>query len=339
MGVGVAGGNKLNLWLLTDGAPGHWSQSQGIADALAQAHEVDIRRVPLKVRSSVWKRLGRLCLPWIRDPAFWLARVYGLELPVGQPDLIISSGANTLLANALLARQQQAPNAYSGTLKGYDANAYRVVFTVVGLGVPNNCVLPLPPVPADIFNVPALAGGNEPLVAVLVGGDGAGYEFRDEDWQAMAAWLNELAAERGARLLLTTSRRTGIDAERALKAGLAAELLAQAVWWSEAPQPVVREFLSRASVVVVTEDSLTMVAESIYARRQVFTLMPRSAAPNDNDGRALAAYAQGGLIQRISLAQPRQAMPLGSESVNGFPDVPLLIRSALEPHLFGKHSS
>jgi len=278
-------------------------------------------------------------LPWIRDPAFWLARVYGLELPVGQPDLIISSGANTLLANALLARLQQAPNAYSGSLKGYDAKAYRVIFTVVGLGVPNNCVLPLPPVPANIFNMPALAGDSEPLVAVLVGGDGAGYEFRDEDWLAMAAWLSELATKRGARLLLTTSRRTGIDAEHLLKAGLAANLLAQAVWWSEAPQPVVREFLSRASVIVVTEDSLTMVAESIYARRQVFTLIPLSAAPNDNDGRALAAYAQCGLIQRISLEQPRQAMPVGSESAKGFPDVPLLIRSALEPHLFGKHSS
>jgi mitochondrial fission protein ELM1 len=335
----VAGANNLKLWLLTDGAPGHWSQSQGIADALAQVHEVEILRVMLKVRSSLWKRLGRLCLPWIRNPAFWLARVYDLKLPVGQPDLIISSGANTLLANALLARQRQAPNTYSGTLKGYDASAYRVIFTVVGLGVPNNCVLPLPPVPADIFNVPALAVGSEPLVAVLVGGDGAGYEFRDEDWQAMAAWLNELAAERGARLLLTTSRRTGVDAERLLKAALPADALAQAVWWSEAQQPVVRDFLSRASCVVVTEESLTMVAESIYARRQVYTLMPRSAAPNDNDGRALAAYAEAGLIQRIPLAQPTQAIPGGPELVSGFPDVPQLIRSALEPYLAGKQVS
>lgn len=335
----MAGANKLKLWLLTDGAPGHWSQSQGIADALAQAYEVEILRVMLKVRSSLWKRLGRLCLPWIRNPAFWLARVYDLKLPVGQPDLIISSGANTLLANALLARQRQAPNTYSGTLKGYDASAYRVIFTVVGLGVPNNYVLPLPPVPADIFNVPALTTGAEPLVAVLVGGDGAGYEFREADWQAMAAWLNALAAERGARLLLTTSRRTGVDAERLLKAALPADVLAQAVWWSEAPQPVVRDFLSRASCVVVTEESLTMVAESIYARRQVYTLMPRSAAPNDNDGRALAAYAEAGLIQRIPLEQPTQAIPGGPELVSGFPDVPQLIRSALEPYLAGKQVS
>lgn len=329
----MAGENKLKLWLLTDGAPGHWSQSQGIADALAQEHEIEILRVTLKVRSSLWKRLGRLCLPWIRDPDFWLARVYGLEQPVGQPDLIISSGANTLLANALLARQRQAPNIYSGTLKGYDANAYRVIFTVVGLGVPNNCVLPLPPVPAEIFNVPALAIGAEPLVVVLVGGDGAGYEFLADDWRAMAAWLNVLAAEHGARLLLTTSRRTGVDAEQLLKAGLPADVLAQAVWWSDAPQAVVRDFLSRASVVVVTEDSLTMVAESIYARRHVFTLVPRRATPNDNDGRALDAYAEAGLIQRIQLAAPSLATQARPEQALLFPDVPKLIRAAVQPHL------
>lgn len=331
----MAGKNKLRLWLLTDGAPGHWSQSQGIADALAQRGDIDIEvfRVELKVCSSFWKRLGRLCLPWIRDPDFWLPRVYQIAPPSAPPDLIISSGANTLLANALLARRENVPNAYSGTLKGYDAAAYSVVFTVVSLGVSNNCVLPLPPVPAAIFNVPAPVVGAEPLLAVLIGGNGAGYRFRAEDWRTMAQWLSELARTRGARLLLTTSRRTGAEAEQLLKAGLPAECLAQAVWWSELPQPAVRDFLSRCTAVVVTEDSLTMVAESIYARREVLTLVPQQAAANDNDGRALTAYAESGLIQRISLADATAGTPVVTTPAKIFPDVPELIRCALQPYL------
>lgn len=333
----MAGKNKLRLWLLTDGAPGHWSQSQGIADALAQRGDIDIEvfRVELKVCSSFWKRLGRLCLPWIRDPDFWLPRVYQITPPSAPPDLIISSGANTLLANALLARREKAPNAYSGTLKGYDAAAYRVIFSVVSLGVQNNYVLPLPPVPAAIFNVPAQVAGAEPMLAVLIGGDGAGYRFRAEDWCTMAQWLSELARTRGARLLLTTSRRTGAEAEQLLKAGLPAECLAQAVWWSELPQPVVSDFLSRCTAVVVTEDSLTMIAESIYARREVFTLAPQHAAANDNDSRALAAYAESGLIQRIGLAQMTAKIPGVTVAAKTFPDVPALIRSALQPYLPG----
>lgn len=335
----MAGANSLRLWLLTDGAPGHWSQSQGIADALAEVGEVEVLPVEVRVRSAFWKRLGRICLRWIRHPRFWLARTYELKLPEGRPDLIISSGANTLLANALLARQWQVPNAYSGTLKGYAASAYRVVFTVVDQGVPNNCVLPLPPVPASLQQVPALMVGAEPLVAVLVGGDGAGYRFREEDWQAMAAWLKVLVEVRGARLLLTTSRRTGAEAEQWLKQSLPPACLAQAVWWSEAPQPVVRDFLGRASAVVVTEDSLTMVAESIYSRRPVYTLSPAEAAPNDNDGEALGAYAEARLIRRVRLAEALEVdwpSPAGDEA---FPDVPALIRAALQPCLPGRRLS
>ena len=157
----------LSVWLLSDGAPGHLSQSRGIVDALATRREVKLTTIDIKLRSKVWKRLGRLCLPRIRDTAGWLARTYTLSLPAGRPALIVSSGANTLLANALLARQHAVPNVYSGTLKGYDPAAFDCVFTVVALGVACNHVLPLPPVPGELAH-PLPAAGGEPLIAVLL---------------------------------------------------------------------------------------------------------------------------------------------------------------------------
>ena len=60
----------LSVWLLSDGAPGHLSQSRGIVDALATRREVKLTTIDLKLRSSMWKRLGRLCLPRIRDTAY-----------------------------------------------------------------------------------------------------------------------------------------------------------------------------------------------------------------------------------------------------------------------------
>ena len=60
--------NAPVVWLLSDGAPGHLSQSRGIVDALQSVTPARTVIVPLKVRSSAWKRLGRFCLPWIRDP-------------------------------------------------------------------------------------------------------------------------------------------------------------------------------------------------------------------------------------------------------------------------------
>lgn len=292
--------NAPVVWLLSDGAPGHLSQSRGIVDALQSVTPARTVIVPLKVRSSAWKRLGRFCLPWIRDPDFWLSRVYDLTLPEGRPYLLVSSGANTLLASALLARRTGAANVYSGTLKGYDPRAYDCVFTVTALGIPSNHVLPLPPVPGELARPFPPAGGDRCL-AVLIGGDGAGYQYSAEDWRTLGSSLTELARRHDARLLLTTSRRTGAEAENLLHAAIPPECLADAVWWSRSPRPVVRDFLAAASGVVVTEDSLTMVAESIYSGRPVAAVRPATARPNANDEGALQAYAERGLLQRCGV--------------------------------------
>ena len=296
----------LSVWLLSDGAPGHLSQSRGIVDALATRRKVKLTTIDLKLRSSLWKRLGRLYLPRIRDTAGWLARTYTVTLPVGRPALIVSSGANTLLANALLARQHAVPNVYSGTLKGYDPAAFDCVFTVVALGVACNHVLPLPPVPGELAHALPAAGG-EPLIAVLVGGDGAGYVFKDVDWRAFADGLAALARREGARLLLTTSRRSGAAAEDLLRASVPPELLADAVWWSQAPRKVMRRFLGAASAIVVTEDSLSMVAESLYSGRPVISVSPAMAQPNANDGAALQGYVARGLLARCPIGRLPEA--------------------------------
>lgn len=218
----------------------------------------------------------------------------------------MSSGANTLLANALLARQHAVPNVYSGTLKGYDPAAFDCVFTVVALGVACNHVLPLPPVPGELAH-PLPAAGGEPLIAVLVGGDGAGYVFKDADWRAFADGLAALARREGARLLLTSSRRSGAAAEDLLRASLPPELLADAVWWSQAPRKVMRRFLVAASAIVVTEDSLSMVAESLYSGRPVISVSPAMAQPNANDGAALQGYAARGLLARCPIDRLSEA--------------------------------
>ncbi|MFU2486573.1 ELM1/GtrOC1 family putative glycosyltransferase [Thauera sp. WH-1] len=323
---------KRKVWILSDGAPGHLSQSRGVVDALATRLDLEVDTIPLKVRSPFWKRLGRLCLPRIRATRAWLARIYDIAPPPGRPDLIVSSGANTLLANALLARQHRAANVYSGTLKGYDPDSFDCVFTVVRLaGVACNLVLPLPPVPGELARpLPAPSTGT-PRIAVLIGGDGAGYVFRDADWHALADGLAGLARREGAQLLLTTSRRTGAAAEAILRGALPPALLADAVWWEQAPRKVVRDFLATASAVVVTEDSLTMVAESIYSGRPVLSVSPATAAPNANDGAALEAYAERGLLARCPIAGlPSAALPPANPSL---PDVQAEIAAALLPLL------
>lgn len=323
--------SAVKVWVLSDGAPGHLSQSRGIVDALATRCDVQVTTIMLRVRSSVWKRLGRLLLPVISNQQAWLSRTYDIDVPAGTPQLIVSSGANTLLANALLARQTGAVNVYSGTLKGYAASAYRCVFTVVPLGAGNNHVLPLPPVPGELTRALPFVMTEQRRIAVLVGGDGAGYVYTPEDWRQFARSLTQLAERHQARLLLTTSRRTSVEAEGLLREHIPLALLADAVWWSDAPRAVVRDFLAASSGVVVTEDSLTMVAESIYSARPVIAVSPPAATPNRNDAAALAAYVERGLLMRCGVGSLADATLDASAPV--IPDVQAEIAGVLMPLL------
>lgn len=346
----------LRVWLLSDGANGHVSQSQGIVDALAEVYQVELTLVPLKVVSQFWKRIGRFLLSWIFLPKSCLHAAYKVDLPdnnsnSSSPDLIVSSGANTLLASALLAQYYAVANVYSGRLRGYPARCFSVIFTVVPEnGLLNNCVLPLPPVPEAIYSVaskpvpslPSLDSAdqeNMPLLAVLIGGDGAGCHYQATDWTFFCEFLQEVCRREGFKLLITTSRRTGVNAEAILKNSIAADLIEEAVWWSETPRSVIRNFLSRAAAVVVTEDSLTMVAESIYSRHPVWSCAPANAKLDANDEEALTAYTEAGFVQRIKLEVESEPTVLKVEPslkpLNNatFPDVPAMIRKAIEPYL------
>lgn len=297
----MAGTNKpLRIWLLSDGAPGHVSQSRGVAEAIGRFCSVDLNLVQLRVRRKLLKSIGRWLLRVGCVPSWLLRQVYTIELPDGKSDMLISSGGNTLLASALLARQFGVPNFYSGTLKGYPSRCYSSIYSVTSLGVPNNTVLPLPPVPDSLARKLPAAPADAPWL-LLIGGNGAGYRYADADWRALAAAVNRLGKEQGVRWLVTTSRRTGAAVEDLLQQLLDPSLLIDTVYFGKTPKPVVRDFLGRCRGVWVSEDSLTMVAEAIYSGRPVRSVRPRQARPEANDAAALAGYVERGLLERSSL--------------------------------------
>ena len=61
------------------------------------------------------------------------------------------------------------------------------------------------------------------------------------------------------------------------------------MWWAREPRKVMRDFLARAGAVYVTADSLTMVAEAIYAGRPVHVVRPPQGVPEAQDAQALLA--------------------------------------------------
>ena len=135
-----------------------------------------------------------------------------------------------------------------GSLRGLDAELFSAVFTLQALEHPNggalknNIVMPILP-----SNNDPDAGREEAEVvrqqypgcvfgAVLLGGDGSGYRYKDRDWEQLAAAMNVLSQEQKVIWLLTTSRRTGRRAEAVLRGLLNPEILAEVVWFADRPR-------------------------------------------------------------------------------------------------------
>ncbi len=324
------------VWILSDGLAGHYNQSIGISQALQQAFKHEPHIIHIKLKYKFLRSIMRLIAN--RFPQLFSLRLFSFFykhglLPTQHPSLIISAGGNTLFANIALSTIYHCPNVFSGTLKGYRGSNLNKVFTVTPLsGIGNNIVLDLPPA-----NIPSPSASTikntQPYYALLIGGDGAGYKYTQNDWSQLAEAMATIAKRDNITWKITTSRRTGELAEQQLQTRLKDEYLSEAIWFSSNPQKVVKRFLDESRVIFCTEDSLTMVSEAIYAHKPAVTLQPQSMQPDDNDSKALDKYQHKRFIIRSPIAQMHQQKFDRERFCERYPDVQTQIADAIIPEL------
>lgn len=234
----------LTLWLITDNKPGHRSQLQGLAQALAARTAVDTHWIDAPAgRSSLWQWLGG------RFPA-------GAGLPA--PDLILVAGHRTHLAG-LAARR-----ARGGKLVA-------LMRPSLPLGWFDLCVIPQhdkPPARTNVLATRGVLNTAQPHAErkadrglFLIGGPS-----RHHGWDSagLLAQIDAiLSATPGMRWTLTTSRRTPAETEAALltlrERGVDVRPVADtAPGWAMSQ-------VARSAQAWVTEDSVSMVYESLTA--------------------------------------------------------------------------
>ncbi len=126
-----------------------------------------------------------------------------------------------------------------------------------------------------------------PFTAVLVGGDSGPYHFTPEAAARLGREATQLArADRGA-LLITTSARTSQAATEALEAAVDAPSFMHR-WTRGGGENPFHAFLGLAHRIVVTADSISMMAEAIASRKPVllFDIEDGPYAMRAGEGRA-----------------------------------------------------
>jgi len=163
--------------------------------------------------------------------------------------------------------------------------------------------MPVAPTPVDAGAM-RIAGAQlrqqldlaSPVWLLLVGGDGAGYRYQQQDWQRLTVSMAAMSRDLGVRWLLSTSRRTGAVAEAQLKQYISEQILADAVWWAEQPRTVLMSYLGAADAVFCTADSFSMITEAVVAGSPVLAWQPEQAQPNLAYRQALQRLGQAGYL-------------------------------------------
>ena len=288
---------QAEILVLSDGRPGHLTQSHGLLDLLGEAGNAR-RELLLPTPRRALKRLVLILTRLPLRSAWWwrflLACYYAGKVDVPSARLLVSTGGDTLAANILMARLLDVHNIFIGKPVSVARTGTSLVVTTSPVPDGSNCIrITLAPVRRSTST--EMPSAN--LVAVLIGGDSNEYRYTVADYEALAIALNSLCRRTKSKLLVTTSRRTGPHGEHCLQRQLAPEYIADATWYLQEPRPTAGKYAACAAMIICSEDSGSMLTESIGHEKPVVAFRPRHSHLTPFYEDFLARLSRQGLLR------------------------------------------
>ena len=276
----------LRLLLIRDRRPGHHHQVEGVAAAIARLAPVVVDRIELRSRRFARSKARDLAFKaFADDHGRLLNLLFGIRVEsLARPDAIVGSGRASFIASSLLARWSGAKFIYSGYLEDYETRHFDLMLVQSPrfAGEPKCVLTPIPcvidpdqlPFPRPLRSIADLAGAE---FSLLLGGKAKGYGYSDLDWQALAELTVQTGMAYGIRWSVSDSRRTPLMATRLFSRLAEAGNIARFVEFCVSG-PGSANALFAADAIVVTEDSRSMMAEAVAARRPVIAVRPEAVA-------------------------------------------------------------
>ena len=301
--------HPLAILILSDGRPGHFHLSEGVAAAIARRRPVVVeRREIARPRWLPGRALARLARGH-PSAAHVVSRLTGLTGTLPATDLVISAGGETLAANVALAGLLSVPNVFCGTLRHMPAERFSLVVSSYArhAGLPRHLVTLKPSgIDPDTFDGrPQLAPGAVPGVAgLLIGGDSGLFRYTAAEWDSLVAFVGDSHRSLGISWIVSTSRRSP-DAVGDAVARLAASepgAIAEFIDFRTAGPGTLPRLFAGAEAVLVTEDSSSMISEAVCARLPVVGVAPATHSFKDEEGEYRAFMRDEGWCRFVPLS-------------------------------------
>jgi uncharacterized protein len=297
------------ILIISDGIPGHFNQSNGVAfmisetcDCVIETHELSWRLYSLR---SVWNVFAKLLL-WfnsknIAQGILWMYSPINIQ----GHDLVIAAGGNTMAVSAAIKLVHSLPVIQLGSPRGLHSSMFNALVTVEKyFDHPSNIVAEISPnlySPA-VCSVAAQKDNLSDHILFLIGGEGIGYTYDFNEWESMLTSIQSLHSKIKMPISIVTSRRTPPEVEDLFQLRLKNILGDYSAWFHHGDKNFnLAALLGSAINIFVTEDSAMMISESISSGKPVTTLYPSNIKSPLRYENHIYKYADLELIKRSPL--------------------------------------
>ena len=283
-----------SIWILADDRPGHVAQSIGLAEKLGAPYEIKklefnfLAQLPNQLLYNFTAGLTVSCKNKIKGP---------------YPDLVIATGRKTAPVAQHIKNKSEGKTKIiqimHPDMKGlaafdliclpkHDRHELKSNFLEI-IGAPNK-ITPKFLAQNRARYLDKYKKLGERKIALIVGGATKRRVFTAEMAQKLGKEINEVAVQEQAGLLITTSRRTGVEATKALLNEITQPAIVYC-WGDEGENPYFA-FLACADKIIVTGDSVSMCGEACSTGKPVYIYAPKEMVSAKHQ-RMVMSFIQG----------------------------------------------
>ena len=299
----------MRTLILSDGIPGHFNQSRGVASLLKE--DIDLNEEVIKLEPKIKslrspiKLIARyLCNNLTQFKAKIIINLFK-SIDSSDAKLIIAAGGNTAAYSAALSLLTNIPNIQLGSPRGIHSKKFNAHLTIERyFDVPNNLVLDITP---NLYS-PELCmnASNEKALLnsalLLIGGQGIGYSYEETEWNQLIKNIIDFTDVTHSKITIVTSRRTDPSIEALLKSSLSNYFTDDSIWFhAGGANANLAELFGNAAKILVTEDSAMMISESISSGKKVTTLFPAFIDTPERYSNHIQKYRDLNLIDSQSI--------------------------------------
>lgn len=284
-----------NILILSDGKSGHENVSKGIIENLRNFETLQVNTMIVKTRFSFFK----FPLKYIVDFKYlnkilskkFIKFFYSYSddlIDFTNTHLIISTGGKTSFINVMFSKLYNINNVYCSSLRGLKDDLFKYIVTINKEDSYKNALkFDITPLKINFDNIKAMdflkklhLKENQKIWSILIGGPTAEYKFTQNEFIELIDKVVQKAKEKNIKVLLSTSRRTPKKVEHYIEKNIMQyKNIAYCVLYNKNPEKILSNYLQISNLIFITEDSGSMITESIYSKSPTITIQSKNKNP------------------------------------------------------------